>query len=111
MKKTATRFGNFLGGGVFFVVGGLFLFFLVSNAADRVRLRLQPAIEFRVVSTEIVPADSGKSGFDLIQLFMERHVVSVVTDRHRGLRNGDRNPDVRWQPSGGKGGDLSRERR
>ncbi len=59
MKKTGTRFGNFVGGGVFIVVGGLFLFFLVSNAVDVVRLRLQPPIAFRVVSTEIVPADSG----------------------------------------------------
>lgn len=111
MKKTGTRFGNFVGGGAFIITAGMFLFFLVSNAVDVVRLRLQPAIEFRVINTEIVPADSGRSGFDLIPLFMERHVVSVVTDRNRGLRDGDRNPDVRWQPSGGKGGDLPRQRR
>jgi hypothetical protein len=61
MKKSGTRFGNFVGGGVFIIAGGLFLSFLVSNAVDVVRLRLQPPIVFRVVNTEIVPADSGKS--------------------------------------------------
>jgi len=71
MKKSGTRFGNFVGGGLFIVVGGLFLSFLVSSAVDVVRLRLQPAIVFRVVNTEIVPADSGKSGFDLVIRFQQ----------------------------------------
>jgi hypothetical protein len=71
MKKTGTRFGNFVGGGVFIITAGMFLFFLVSNAVDVVRLRLQPAIVFRVVNTEIVPADSGKSGFDLVVRFQQ----------------------------------------
>lgn len=71
MKKSSSRFWDFVGGGVFIIVGGLFLSFLVSSAVDVVRLGLQPPIAFRVVSTEIVPADSGKSGFDLVLRFQQ----------------------------------------
>jgi hypothetical protein len=53
--RLPVRMGNLVFGGVFIVAGSVFLTFLIWAAAESVRLRLQPAIGFRVVQTEIVP--------------------------------------------------------
>jgi UPF0716 family protein affecting phage T7 exclusion len=52
-------------------MGLLFLGLLGSSFAEALRLRLQPAIPFLVTETEIVPADSGRSGFNLVIRFRE----------------------------------------
>lgn len=67
--RLPVRMGNLVFGGVFIVAGSVFLTFLIWAAAESVRLRLQPAIGFRVVQTEIVPADLGRSGFNLVLHF------------------------------------------
>jgi hypothetical protein len=55
----------------FLTVGLLLLAILGESFVEKLRLRLQPAIPFGVVQTEIVPADSGRSGFDLVIRFQE----------------------------------------
>ena len=65
------RAAGLFGGLVFLGMGLLFLAILGASFVETLRLRLQPAIAFRVVQTEIVPADSGQGGFDLEIHFRE----------------------------------------
>jgi hypothetical protein len=52
-------------------MGLLFLAILGASFGETLRLRLQTAIPFRVVETEIVPTDLGRGGFDLVIRFQE----------------------------------------
>lgn len=70
-KKPPGRIGNMVFGGVFLAAGLLFFVVLMSGVVESIRLRLQPAIGFRVVRTEIVPADLGRSGFNLVIHFQQ----------------------------------------
>ena len=65
------RAAGLFGGLVFLGMGLLLLGILGSSFVETLHVRLQPAIPFQVVQTEIVPADSGRSGFDLVIRFQE----------------------------------------
>jgi hypothetical protein len=66
-----SRIGDVLGGGIFVAFGLVFAVFVASGILGHIRLRLQPPIGFEVVRTEIRPADSGRSGFDLVIHFQQ----------------------------------------
>jgi hypothetical protein len=73
MRPTLFQRGvGVLGGLVFLGMGLLFLWLLGTSFAEALRLRLRPAIPFLVAETEIVPADSGRSGFNLVIRFREQ---------------------------------------
>lgn len=65
------RIGGVLGGGIFLSFGLLIASTVASGIVESIRLRLQPPIVFAVAQTEIVPADLGRGGFDLVIRFQE----------------------------------------
>lgn len=72
MTPTLSQRGaGVFGGLVFLGMGLLLLGLLGSSFVEALHLRLRPAIPFRVAGTEIVTADLGRSGFDLVIRFQE----------------------------------------
>jgi hypothetical protein len=72
MRPTLSQRGVGLFGGSVFLGMGLFLLGLLgSSFVEALHLRLQPGIPFQVAGTEIVFADLGRSGFDLVIRFRE----------------------------------------
>ena len=69
--RLPSRIGHLLGGGIFFSMGMLFVSMFLYAIVESVRLRLQPPIEFKVVRTEILPAELGRGGFNLVIHFQE----------------------------------------
>lgn len=69
MTRTLARAGDVVFGCVFFAVGMTLVVILGSAALEVARLRLRPPIVHRVVRTDIVPADLGRPGFDLVIRF------------------------------------------
>ena len=70
MRHTS-RIGHLLFGAVFFVMGMLFATLFLYAIVESVRLRIQAPIEFKVVRTEILPAELGRGGFNLVIHFQE----------------------------------------
>jgi hypothetical protein len=72
MRPTLFQRGAGVFGGLVFLGMGLFLLGLLgSSFVEALHLRLQPGIPFQVAGTEIVTADLGRSGFDLVIRFRE----------------------------------------
>ncbi|MEN9732130.1 MAG: hypothetical protein RLZ45_125 [Verrucomicrobiota bacterium] len=69
--RLPSRIGHLLGGGIFFSMGMLFVSMFLYAIVESVRLRLQAPIEFVVVRTEILPAELGRGGFNLVIHFKE----------------------------------------
>jgi hypothetical protein len=66
-----SRIGDVLAGGLFVAFGLAFAVLVASGILDNIRLRLQPPIDFEVVRTEILPADLGRGGFNLVVHFQQ----------------------------------------
>jgi Protein of unknown function (DUF3592) len=71
MMRLPSRIGHLLFGGIFFSMGMLFAVLFLYAIVESVRLRLQPPLEFAVVRTEILPAELGRGGFNLVIHFQE----------------------------------------